>query len=182
MRDPDTLVYVWVDDVDAVAAEFDEDVEEAPWAREVALVDTDGNRLRVAAPLPPATVDGTLGPGDVEALTALEAAMWDHATRGDRTWMDRHLTGDFTEFGYSGRSYTRADILDLPIGPIEATLTDIEVRSAGRDAALVTYRSVEPRAAAHRASLWRRVAAEWLLAFHQGTPAVRAFQSSANGG
>jgi hypothetical protein len=42
--------------------------------------------------------------------------------RGDRSWMDAHLADDFTEFGYSGRSYSRAETLDLPVGPIEATL------------------------------------------------------------
>jgi hypothetical protein len=62
-------------------------------------------------------------------------------------------------------------MLDMPVGTIEATLTDIVVRAAGRDAALVTYRSDELRGAANRASLWRRVAGEWRLAFHQGTPA-----------
>jgi hypothetical protein len=168
---PHGLVYMWVDDIDAVAAAFEVDIEEASWGREVDLVDIDGNRLRVAAPVPPATLEGTLGADVVDALSALELAMWDDATRGDRAWMDAHLTNDFTEFGYSGRSYTRADILDLPIGPIDATLVDIAVRSAGRDAALVTYGSVEPRGSANRTSLWRRVAGDWLLAFHQGTPA-----------
>lgn len=46
---PGTLVYFWVDDVDAVAREFGVDVEEQPWAREIALTDPDGNRLRVAS-------------------------------------------------------------------------------------------------------------------------------------
>lgn len=44
---PDTLVYYWVDDVDAVAAEFGMTVEDAPWAREIQLTDPDGNRIRV---------------------------------------------------------------------------------------------------------------------------------------
>jgi hypothetical protein len=44
---PDTLLYFWVDDVDAVAAEFDVDVTEEDWAREVHLTDPDGNRLRI---------------------------------------------------------------------------------------------------------------------------------------
>ena len=47
---PDTLVYLRVTDVDAVAAEFGVPVEEAPWAREVELRDPDGNRLRVGTP------------------------------------------------------------------------------------------------------------------------------------
>ncbi len=47
---PHGLVYVWVDDVDAVAAEFGVTVDEQPWGREITLVDPDGNRLRVATP------------------------------------------------------------------------------------------------------------------------------------
>ena len=45
---PNTLVYFWVDDVDSIASEFDVEVREQPWAREIELTDPDGNRLRVA--------------------------------------------------------------------------------------------------------------------------------------
>ena len=45
---PGTLVYFWVDDVDAVGTEFGLTPEQAPWGREVELTDPDGNRLRVA--------------------------------------------------------------------------------------------------------------------------------------
>ena len=44
---PGTLVYLRVDDVDAIAAEFNVEVETQPWAREVQLTDPDGNRLRI---------------------------------------------------------------------------------------------------------------------------------------
>ena len=47
---PDTLVYLRVADVDAIAGEFDVDVEEQPWAREIELRDPDGNRLRIGTP------------------------------------------------------------------------------------------------------------------------------------
>jgi catechol 2,3-dioxygenase-like lactoylglutathione lyase family enzyme len=45
---PHGLVYLWVDDVDVVAAEFGVAVDDQAWAREVSLTDPDGNRLRVA--------------------------------------------------------------------------------------------------------------------------------------
>ena len=45
---PDTLLYMWVDDVDAVATEFGVTPEQQPWGREVELRDLDGNRLRIA--------------------------------------------------------------------------------------------------------------------------------------
>ena len=103
---PHTLVYLWVEDVDAVAAEFGAAVDEQPWAREVSLSDPDGNRLRVATPAPERDVDRELGAGTVAAWTSLEGAMWREETRGDRSWMEEHLATDFTEFGYSGRAYT----------------------------------------------------------------------------
>jgi hypothetical protein len=46
---PDTLLYLHVGDLDAVAAEFGVAVEDAPWGREVHLKDPDGNRLRVGS-------------------------------------------------------------------------------------------------------------------------------------
>lgn len=46
---PDTLVYLSVHDIEAVAAEFGLSVEQAPWGPEVELRDPDGNRLRIGA-------------------------------------------------------------------------------------------------------------------------------------
>jgi catechol 2,3-dioxygenase-like lactoylglutathione lyase family enzyme len=47
---PDTLVYMRVKDIDAVAREFGTKVTDQPWAREVHLSDPDGNRLRIGTP------------------------------------------------------------------------------------------------------------------------------------
>lgn len=44
---PNTLVYLYVNDVDQIATEFNAEVENQPWAREVHLTDPDGNRLRI---------------------------------------------------------------------------------------------------------------------------------------
>ncbi|MEU0055987.1 glyoxalase superfamily protein [Streptomyces sp. NPDC006334] len=44
---PDTLLYLRVGDLDAVAAEFGVRAGETPWGRELRLTDPDGNRLRV---------------------------------------------------------------------------------------------------------------------------------------
>jgi catechol 2,3-dioxygenase-like lactoylglutathione lyase family enzyme len=46
---PDTLIHLYVNDVDAIASEFDVAVDEEGLAgREIALTDPDGNRLRIA--------------------------------------------------------------------------------------------------------------------------------------
>jgi catechol 2,3-dioxygenase-like lactoylglutathione lyase family enzyme len=48
---PDTLIHLYVKDVDAIAEEFGVTVDEEGLAgRECALLDPDGNRLRVATP------------------------------------------------------------------------------------------------------------------------------------
>lgn len=47
---PQSLIYIWVDDIDAIAAEFDVTVTDQPWAREISLTDPDGNRLRIGEP------------------------------------------------------------------------------------------------------------------------------------
>ena len=48
---PDTLTYMYVDDVDDIAKEFGEKVREQTWGqREVWLTDPDGNRWRIGAP------------------------------------------------------------------------------------------------------------------------------------
>ena len=47
---PDTLIYLSVADVRAIAAEFGVAVEPQPWALEIELRDPDGNRLRIGSP------------------------------------------------------------------------------------------------------------------------------------
>lgn len=171
---PHGLVYLWVDDVDSIAAEFGVVVDVQSWAREVSLTDPDGNRLRVAEPVSAAAGDGmsTFDAETSATLLDLERAMWADATRGDRSWMDEHLASTFTEYGRSGRRYTRDDILDLAIGPIDTELADMTVRPLGPDTALVTYRSIEARGDGNRSSVWIRHDGRWRLEFHQGTPAA----------
>lgn len=44
---PGSVAYLYTDDVDGIAAEFDEVVRAQPWGREVELRDPFGNRLRI---------------------------------------------------------------------------------------------------------------------------------------
>ena len=67
---PDTLVHVWVDDVAELAALLGITVEAAPWAREIDVVDPDGNRLRIGTSTTVRDTDGQLGAGTVEMLVA----------------------------------------------------------------------------------------------------------------
>lgn len=47
---PNTLLYIRHSHLDDVAAEFDAEIETAPWGRELELTDPDGNRLRISEP------------------------------------------------------------------------------------------------------------------------------------
>lgn len=47
---PDTLVYMWVDDLDQLASTLGATIDEQPWGREIGVADPDGNRLRIAQP------------------------------------------------------------------------------------------------------------------------------------
>jgi Glyoxalase superfamily protein len=47
---PDTLVYLVVDDVDAVVTEFGRPAGEPPYGCGIELRDPDGNRLRISTP------------------------------------------------------------------------------------------------------------------------------------
>jgi catechol 2,3-dioxygenase-like lactoylglutathione lyase family enzyme len=44
---PGGLIYLQVSEVEPIAEEFDAEIVEQPWGREVHLTDPDGNRLRV---------------------------------------------------------------------------------------------------------------------------------------
>jgi hypothetical protein len=168
---PFGMFFLWVDDVDGVAAEFELEVDEQPWAREVQLIDPDGNRIRVAQAATATTADDVLGDGTTQKLSDLTRAMWADSTRGDRAWMAEHLTETFSEFGQSGATHDRDGILATPVGRIGATLSDIAVRPLGRDAALVTYQSHQSRGIGNRSEVWVRRAGGWRLEFSQGTPA-----------
>jgi catechol 2,3-dioxygenase-like lactoylglutathione lyase family enzyme len=47
---PDTLIYLVVDDIDAVVTEFGRPADEPPYGCEIELRDPDGNRLRISTP------------------------------------------------------------------------------------------------------------------------------------
>lgn len=44
---PNTLVYLWVNDVDEIAQKFGRTPDDMPWARDIEITDPDGNRIRV---------------------------------------------------------------------------------------------------------------------------------------
>ena len=121
-----------------------------------------------------------MNPADADHLRELEESLWVPATRFDRAHLERVLHADFTEFGASGRTSTRADILDTPEISFETRLPlpDFAVHELTDDVVLLTYVSDvdfgDVVVTANRTSIWIRTPAGWRLRHHQGTPAPSA--------
>jgi hypothetical protein len=113
---------------------------------------------------------------DCRALMRLEEAMWREESRFDKAFMERELAPDFFEFGRSGRTYTRQQILDFPREPIAAQLPleDFRMRLLDANTAQLTYNSKvryqDVMEYGRRSSIWSRLGGTWVLRFHQGTP------------
>jgi hypothetical protein len=119
-------------------------------------------------------------------LRELEVALHQSAVRGDAARIDELLHESFAEFGRSGRSYSRGDILEMLRHEVSGLVwaQDFSVAEIADGIALLTYRSAhvdatgELRRHALRASLWQRTARGWQMRFHQGTP-TEAFAKNA---
>lgn len=117
----------------------------------------------------------SLDASDIEELQALEESLWRRETRCDPDYMRSITSDELFEFGRSGRTYTREDLLDIPDQEIPATLPlqGLTVHEVAPDVALVTYVSelqLTTLDLANRSSLWVRSGDAWKLRFHQGTP------------
>ena len=87
------------------------------------------------------------------------------------------LDDEFVEFGSSGRTYIKAEIVALLRSevPVDITAREFKVKILGRDAALVTYRACRhsvPPVHTLRSSIWQLEKGRWRMVFHQGTLAA----------
>lgn len=122
----------------------------------------------------------------LDPLIALERLLHQPAVRADAAAVARLLHPQFREFGRSGRSYSRAAMLELLAAEdpadtsIEVVSQDFALQMLGDNAALLTYRSAHRSPDGHlsrpswRSSIWRLEALGWQMIFHQGT-ATEAF-------
>jgi hypothetical protein len=108
----------------------------------------------------------------------LEERLLAPEVRGSGHELDVLLAPDFIEFGSSGRTFDKADVIRYleKEGPVEGTIEKFAVTELGPDVVLATYRIVSrsrsgaggPRASL-RSSIWVRKDGGWQLRFHQGT-------------
>ena len=113
---------------------------------------------------------------DQAALIELEESMWRERTRFDLAFQEQRFALDFVEFGRSGRTYTREQIIRTEASPIHAKLPlpNLKVRVLDVSTVLITYDSEATYDGvveyAHRSSIWSRTEGRWVMRFHQGTP------------
>jgi len=106
-------------------------------------------------------------------LRELEESLLQPDVRKSPSLADR-LTDDFIEFGSSGRTYTKADLVEAlhAESPMKQTASQFRVVRLGPDAALLTYRihlHRETPLYTLRSSVWRRGDGVWRMVFHQAT-------------
>ena len=122
--------------------------------------------------------DETVNPKLSVTLRALEESLWRAETRFDNALMDTLFAKDFFEFGRSGLTYARGDLLFDPKERREIKaalpLKDFSARHLSEEIVQITYISeVEHDGGmerTNRSSIWSRTTDGWVLRFHQGTP------------
>lgn len=113
-----------------------------------------------------------------EQLIELECALHKPHYRRDPRFLEQTLHPDFTEFGRSGRRYSRQEIIEeiqstseLPV----ITTSHFELQVLAKDVFLLTYLSSVLGDNAQlcrrtlRSSIWTKVGSNFQLRFHQGT-------------
>ncbi|WP_299037716.1 nuclear transport factor 2 family protein [uncultured Pseudokineococcus sp.] len=110
---------------------------------------------------------------ELDEVVALERELLEPVVRGCRQRLEALLDEDFTEVGASGRSWTRASVVEALLaeraaGP--APLDDVRAVALGEEVVLVTYLSDRPTRPVRRSSVWHRRDRAWRLRHHQGTP------------
>ncbi|MCO7222477.1 DUF4440 domain-containing protein [Klenkia sp. PcliD-1-E] len=103
-----------------------------------------------------------------------ELALLDPAVRADPARAGVLLHPAFTEVGASGRSWTRAEILEAMAGELSLAGEQVEVgdmtgEQVATDVVQLRFTTVVAGRVARRSSLWRRTDGRWQLWFHQGT-------------
>lgn len=115
----------------------------------------------------------------LEQLRNLEVELHQPSVRSNVKRLDTLLHESFAEFGRSGGSYCKADILrELPMetSPRAVWSQDFSAAQVANDVALLTYKSAhldengEFSRHTLRSSLWLRTKHGWQMRFHQGTP------------
>ena len=108
----------------------------------------------------------------------LETALHKKEVRNSRDKVSALIADDFLEFGKSGGSFNKKDILDgleQEAVDLEIKVTDFNVKELAENIVLVTYTASmldadnETTVLTNRSSIWISQNEDWQMVFHQGT-------------
>ena len=110
----------------------------------------------------------------LELLLKLEMSLWINETRFNGEYLDKVLHPEFKEFGRSGKTYNKIDIISSKEDDIKAIFPfeKLEVKQLDKTAFLITYVSVikdnDKLIKSNRSSIWVGETSFQMI-FHQGT-------------
>ena len=112
-------------------------------------------------------------------LLYLEQSLLSPSVRRDHDRVAALLADDFVEFGTTGKTWTREQVLEMLGTEFEPpSIEDLKCRSISEGVALVTYKTVRANektgktSITLRSSVWSHRSGIWKLHFHQGTPVL----------
>ena len=115
-----------------------------------------------------------------QLILALEERLLDPGVRRSPEALAQLLADDFTEVGSSGHIYTRKEAIESLKNeePAQWTVSDFKAKTLAPGVILTTYRAVKKELVGResyslRSSIWKLKDNNWLIVFHQGTPAER---------
>ncbi len=119
-----------------------------------------------------------------EKLIANERSILAALKRRDLSAVAAALADGFHEIGKSGKSYSKAEILDAlkdPAAITDYSLEQFRLLRVSASCMIVTYiatvrrrlQGKEEATRAYRSSTWIEQAGSWRMIFHQGTPIAR---------
>ena len=109
---------------------------------------------------------------DLARVEALEMELLNPEARKNHAWLDELISEDFEEFGKSGATFSKQEIVSalLEEDYADPEVSELRSRKLAVDVVLVKYVTGIAGAAANRSSIWVRRAGAWQIAHHQGTP------------
>lgn len=108
---------------------------------------------------------------DLATVVALEKELLSDRVRQDTSRVRQLLHPQFTEFGSSGRIWTRNRLLaEIAPMPIRVRYEPIGSERLADDVILLRWRAVSAHSEWLRSSVWQRLDGHWRLLFAQGTP------------
>ena len=104
-------------------------------------------------------------------IRKLELELVKPETRRNIDRLSELISGEFEEYGSSGKCYRKKDILDLlpQENEKEFRLIDFKFKKLSSCCILVKYKSIANGSVALRSSIWTKDKGKWQIIHHQAT-------------